>query len=131
MKKFIIFLAFFSSLHLFSQSEMRKEYNYVIIIEKGKQGEPHEGRNTFIFNYQNEHRLKMIRSDGEVYYYTQIGDFKKDTFKDVHSKVSYNYQYAKFLNDTTDFIFTIKVFDDPTLGCVMQVDETLSIQYLP
>ena len=131
MKKIILLLIMLSSLQIFSQSELRVEYNYVIFIEKGKPSEVHEGRTVFFFNYKNEHRMKLIRSDGKVVYYSQIGDFKKDVFKDVKSNSENKYQYAKFINDNTDFIFTIKIFDDPNIGCIMQVDNSLSIQYLP
>lgn len=95
MIKVILLSVIFSSMNVFSQKEVRREYNYMFIIEKGKDKEKYEGETVFFFNYKNQQRLKIIMSDGKVCYYTQVGNFKTDVFKDVRSKVDHKVSARK------------------------------------
>lgn len=45
-------------------------------------------------------------------------------------RLTTKYLLAKFINEATDMIFTLKVYDDPAIGLIMKVNDTLSVQYI-
>lgn len=79
MRKVVYVVFLFLGVMLYGQSDrFRRDYNYVSLYKNGKWGEWKEGKNTFVFNANDNNDIVVYMASGEKEVFRKVTKVEKD-----------------------------------------------------